>query len=80
MKFLKMEIFKTNTYLYKNGFFIDIQKNAATKDIYIFHCDYGVKMLCFGLDNNIRDKKIIEMLENQIEKYIDIYKTNYMEV
>lgn len=79
MIFLKMDIFKTTTYYYRDGFFIDIQKDASYKNIYIFHSDYGVKMHVFGLQNDFSNKKILKLLENQIEPYIDLYKNDYMD-
>ena len=79
MMFLKMDHIKTYTYLYKNGYFIDIVKTYQDKSVYLYNCDYGVKILCFGVAPETSNAKLLKMLENQIIEYIAMYKNDYMD-
>lgn len=66
------------------GFFIEEFNNGLETEFWLYHENYGVKMLMFGfelylLNNpNSYDDYISILLSRQIEDYIDIYMIDYI--
>lgn len=74
----KCKIYKIE---YKNKFIIEIDITENDKfEFWIYNKNYGIKMLMFGInfyENHINE--IIEILERNINIYINIYKEKYMD-
>ena len=66
------------TYEIENGFYLDIQEKKDTLEFYIYHKDYGIKMLMFGLCNYDASEQE-EILYANAPRYMDIYKDEYMD-
>ena len=73
--------FKVDTH---PGFFIEEFNDGLNAEFWLYHENYGVKMLMFGfelylLNNpNSYDDYISILLSRQIEDYIDIYMIDYI--
>lgn len=77
----KVENVKIYRMEYKNKFIIEIDTTENDKfEFWIFNKNYGIKMLMFGIniyENHINE--IIEILERNINNYVNIYKEKYMD-
>lgn len=77
----KVEKCKIYRMEYKNKFIIEIDTTENDKfEFWIFNKNYGIKMLMFGIniyENHINE--IIEILERNINNYVNIYKEKYMD-
>ena len=60
------------------NFIIEADKGEEVTDFYIYHRDYGVKMLMFGLCNYDASEQE-EILYANAPRYMDIYKDEYMD-
>lgn len=66
------------------GFFIEEFNDGLNAEFWLYHEDYGVKMLMFGfelylLENpNRYDDYIVRVLSNEVEDDIDIYMVDYI--
>ena len=65
-------------YTLPSGFIIEADKGEEVTDFYIYHRDYGVKMLMFGLCNYDASEQE-EILYANAPRYMDIYKDEYMD-
>lgn len=63
----------------ENGFYIDVEMSIdkSTKDFYIYHIDYEIKMFMFGLPHKYVD--LIDIVERNKLHYMTIYKMKYMD-
>ena len=81
-KFSKNDINKyvktITAYTLPYGFIIEANKGEEVTDFYIYHKDYGVKMLMFGLCNYDTSEQE-EILYTSASRYMDIYKDEYMD-
>ncbi len=74
----KNKYVKTITaYTLPSGFIVEADKGEEVTDFYIYHKDYGVKMLMFGLCNYDMDEQEDILYANAL-RYMDIYKDEYM--
>ena len=75
----KNKYVKTITaYTLPYGFIIEADKCEEVTDFYIYHKDYGIKMLMFGLCNYDTAEQE-EILYANAPQYMDIYKDEYMD-
>lgn len=65
----EIETREVNSEIYK-GFYIDLVMKAATVEVWLYHKDYGVKTLMFGIPHG---DKIIEIINNNLDEYIPDY-------
>ena len=69
---------KTTIYELGDKWFVEID---ITKDLYeswLWHCDYDIKMYVIG-SKKIRDYNwFIEIVNENIDDYMEIYKEKYM--
>ena len=72
---------KTKTYEYRDGFLVDIVDEGSTVSVYLYHKDYGVKDLIFGIrkEDVESEEKLKELItdnlntDSYIEDYTEIY-------
>ena len=55
--------------------FIEEFNDGLIVEFWLYHEDYGVKMLMFGAPP---EDYIVSILSNQVEDYIDIYMHDYI--
>lgn len=62
------------------GFMIDITDNGATYEIYLYHKNYGVKSLMYGLMcNDIEYDDLIDNVSRNVADYIPGYINDYID-
>lgn len=68
------------TYELEDGFFCDVDyKTDGIKELWIYHKDYGIKELMFGLPK-IRDREELEtLIDVNWKEYAFYYSHNYMD-
>lgn len=65
-------------YTLGGGFFVEVDKDPEVTDFYIYHEQYGVKSLMFGLPTcNVHSEEAF-ILANA-EKEIELYRDEYMD-
>lgn len=74
---IKKDVKSITVYTLPNGYIIEADKGEEITDFYIYHKDYGVKMLMFGLCNYDMDEQEDILYANAL-RYMDIYKDEYM--
>ena len=74
----KKDVKSITVYTLPNGYIIEADKGEEITDFYIYHKDYGVKMLMFGLCNYDASEQE-EILYANAPRYMDIYKDEYMD-
>ena len=74
---IKKYVRTITVYTLPSGFIIEADKGEEVTDFYIYHRDYGVKMLMFGLCNYDMDEQEDILYANAL-RYMDIYKDEYM--
>ena len=64
-----------------DGFCIELLTDEETTEIYLYHKQYGVKSLMFGLCNkDIKDLWLLRnIIANSIEEHIAIYAAEFMD-
>lgn len=67
------------TYDAGDGFRIDVVSDPKEHEIWIYHKDYAVKMLMFGIPTDQQYGDLIKILEANMEEYKDIYKKEYFD-
>lgn len=77
-KDIKKYVKTITVYTLPSGFIIEADKGEEVTDFYIYHRDYGVKMLMFGLCNYDASEQE-EILYANAPRYMDIYKDEYMD-
>lgn len=83
MDTLKITTQKTWTYKYSDGFMVDITKHDNIFEAWLYHKDYGIKELVFGVD--VSDvptlEEFAEMVQGNLENENDIdgYIEDYMD-
>ena len=60
------------------GFFIEEFNDGLIAQFWLYHEDYGVKMLMFGFEYFYYFPDILSILSSQVEDYIDIYMHDYI--
>lgn len=75
---IKKDVKSITVYTLPNGYIIEADKGEEITDFYIYHKDYGVKMLMFGLCNYDASEQE-EILYANAPRYMDIYKDEYMD-
>lgn len=74
MELTKLEL-TTTTYMYKEGFCVDIVRSDLEISVWLFHRDYGTKDLMFCVspkeipDEDVLMEIIMDALEDQIAGY-----------
>lgn len=70
---------KILVYEMKYGFIVEVIKDDKdnTSEFWLYHKDYGIKMLCYGLRCHETDFE--ELIFSDINSYIKNYKMLYME-
>ena len=59
------------------GFFTEVSKQGNLTEFYLYHEDFGIKELIFGLED-LNESEWDDQIP-EIEFYIDSYKEAYME-
>ena len=75
---IKKDVKSITVYTLPNGYIIEADKGEEITDFYIYHKDYGVKMLMFGLCNYDPAEQE-DILYTSASRYMDIYKDEYMD-
>lgn len=74
---------KTKTYEYRDGFLVDLVDNGKEIEAYLYHKDYSIKNLIFGLRkedvNSEEELKEIITANLTNDTYIEKYTEQYME-
>lgn len=70
------------TYEIRNGYYVDVETNLKIPEeynIWIYHNMIGLKMMMFGgLWSHLTNiHELEEMIEANIENYIDLYNKNF---
>lgn len=68
---------KTITYSVGNGFLVDVQIDKNSIEAYIWHKEFGIKMLMFGVTDESLDY-FLKMVEANLSQDIGIYIDEYM--
>lgn len=70
----------TETYSYDKSFYVDITETIKTYEAYIYHVDYGVKMLMFAVEKVaiVNRENFMLTVESQIPDFIKEYKNEHM--
>ena len=71
----EIETRKVNSTIYKD-FFVDLVMKPATVEVWLYHKDYGVKTLMFGISHV---DNIIEIINNNLDQYIKGYIEEVMD-
>lgn len=68
------------TYELEDGFFCDIDyKVNGTKEFWLYHKGYGIKVLMFGIPK-VKDREELEtLIETNWKGYATHYKEEYMD-
>ena len=81
-KVVKIKKYKVSNH---EGFYIEQTFNSDCTEFWLYHEDYGVKMLMFGLgyfyytpDGAPSEVLICKILNKEVEEYIDIYMHDYI--
>lgn len=73
---------QTTSYVYKDGFLVDVTSTKDTYEVYLYHPEYGIKEYMFGLVKKIFTSKeqVLEMIVMYLENghHIERYQKNYM--
>ena len=69
------------TFIYKNVWRIDIVNNKSTYEAWLYHKDYGIKTLMFGVEAAYHDSlaDFIQTVEASADDYTAIYKEEYVD-
>lgn len=71
---------KTETYKYKDGFYIDVVFFPDVVEVWLYHKDVGVKIFMFGLGIDEKNNSaLLELIKNNLiyQDYITDYKNSY---
>lgn len=81
-KALAKTTISTTTYKYRDGFFVDAVKHDDMWETYVWHKDYGVKDLMFGVDENQVESMddLLDIIMANVEEYIFIYASQYIDL
>ena len=81
MSKLKKTTISTITYAYADGFMIDIVRLPELWEVWLYHRDYGIKSLMFGLiENDIEFiDELMDIVMANIDTYIPGYREEYMD-
>ena len=66
-----------NTYEFSNGFIVEISKEEANTEFWIYHKMYGIKEMMFGIPNEYAALNEEIMLAN-VQQHMDYYEEEYM--
>jgi len=66
-----------NTYEFSNGFIVEISKEEANTEFWIYHKMYGIKEMMFGIPNEYAALNEEIMLAN-VQQHMDFYEEEYM--
>lgn len=63
------------------GFCVEAHEVKDTTELYLYHKNYGIKSLMFGvLTNSIKSEwELRDLIASNIENHIDIYQDVYMD-
>ena len=62
------------------GFYVEAHKEDDAIDLYLSHKSYCDKMYMFGVLSDADNSAVREVITNNIEEYINIYKDEYMDI
>lgn len=64
-----------------DGFCVEAHEVKDTTELYLYHNNYGIKSLMFGvLTNSIKSEwELRDLIASNIENHIDIYQDVYMD-
>ena len=62
------------------GYCIEILKDEETTEVFLYHKQYGVKSLMFGLSNNFQtDLMLRDLIANNLEEEIAMYTEKFID-
>ena len=64
-------------YNYKDNFQVEIIEENEFIEFWLNNKDYTIKRFMFGI--KCKREEYVEIIESNIEEYIEFYKTEYME-
>ena len=64
-------------YKYRDNFQVEIEENEFI-EFWLYNTNYGIKMFMFGIQ--CKREEYIELIESNIEEYIESYQVEYMEL
>ena len=83
MNMLKIEKKNILNIQFENDFLVDVfETDKKNIEFWLYHKDYGIKSFMFGIpyEEKHNEKYLLELINNNIKKYIDLYKEEFMEV
>lgn len=66
-----------NAYEFSNGFIVEISKEEANTEFWIYHKMYGIKEMMFGIPNEYAALNEEIMLAS-VQQHMDLYEEEYM--
>ena len=77
---MKKSNFKTETFTWDGGFMVDVVTTSDTYEAWIYHKDYGIKELMFGMPKKQQSyEKFIEIVEWNVDDDIFAYMEQHMD-
>ena len=64
-------------YEFPNGFVVELCKSKEYMEFWLYHANYGIKEMMFGIPNKCKAEHEAIMLAN-IQQYIESYEEEYM--
>ena len=62
-----------------DGFCIELLSDEEMIEVFLYHEQYGVKSLMFGLNNNFQNRlNLRDIIANNIEEHIAMYTGEFM--
>lgn len=76
---IKLDDVKTETFWVRDLFFVDVNTLPENYEAWIYHKEYGVKMLMFGMPKYQQSyEEFLELVDDDAATYIDNYSQEYM--
>ena len=62
------------------GFLVEIEETESEYAAYLYHEEYGIKMLMYGMPKEQQGKsEFMEIVEYSVDDYIEVYVDEYMD-
>lgn len=63
-----------------DGFLVEIEETESEYAAYLYHEEYGIKMLMYGMPKEQQSKaEFMEIVEYSVDDYIQCYVEEYMD-
>lgn len=80
MKLRKAEDYELiGYYRYGKHYYVEIIERKECFEAYLWHEQYGIKNMMFGVSKDTSIEKFIELVEANIEEYIIYYREEFVD-